>query len=147
MGKMVFEKPLKKARNPISIIPYVSSVAFKDFENIVPDFFPTRRLVLFELALLVALRRVMSAEGLARAEYSQKTIDGTLHMICSRGGCGEEEHYDGEGASTMSNPLDLRTLDARLAAGAYPHTLGPDAVVAWFDESVALVLHLSLIHI
>lgn len=92
-------------------------------------------------ACRVALRRVMSAEGLARAEYSQKTIDGTLHMICSRGGCGEEEHYDGEGASTMSNPLDLRTLDARLAAGAYPHTLGPDAVVAWFDESVALVLH------
>ena len=37
MGKMVFEKSLKKARNPISIIPYVSSVAFKDFENINSD--------------------------------------------------------------------------------------------------------------
>ena len=37
MGKMVFEKPLIKARNPISIIPYVSSVAFKDFENINSD--------------------------------------------------------------------------------------------------------------
>ena len=34
MGKMVFETPLKKARNPISIIPYISGLAFKDFESI-----------------------------------------------------------------------------------------------------------------
>lgn len=33
MGKMVFETPLKKARNPISIIPYISGLAFKDFES------------------------------------------------------------------------------------------------------------------
>ena len=34
MGKMVFETPIKKARNPISIIPYISGLAFKDFESI-----------------------------------------------------------------------------------------------------------------
>ena len=33
MGKMVFEKPLKKARNPISIIPYLSGVSYNDFAN------------------------------------------------------------------------------------------------------------------
>ena len=33
MGKMVFEEPLKKARNPISLIPYVSSAKYNDFEN------------------------------------------------------------------------------------------------------------------
>jgi len=33
MGKMIFETPLKKARNPISIIPFVSTAKFKDFEN------------------------------------------------------------------------------------------------------------------
>lgn len=33
MGKMVFEKPLKKARNPISIIPYLSGVSYNDFSN------------------------------------------------------------------------------------------------------------------
>lgn len=31
MGKMVFEKPLKKARNPISIIPYLSGFRQHDF--------------------------------------------------------------------------------------------------------------------
>ena len=31
MGKMVFEKPLKKARNPISIIPYLSGFRQQDF--------------------------------------------------------------------------------------------------------------------
>ena len=33
MGKMIFEKPLDKARNPISIIPYTSIAKFKDFEE------------------------------------------------------------------------------------------------------------------
>ncbi|MBT7654386.1 MAG: carbohydrate binding family 9 domain-containing protein, partial [Flavobacteriaceae bacterium] len=33
MGKMIFEKPLKKAQNPISIIPYLSTAKFEDFEN------------------------------------------------------------------------------------------------------------------
>ena len=33
MGKMIFEKPLKKARNPISLIPYISGIAQKDFLN------------------------------------------------------------------------------------------------------------------
>lgn len=31
MGKMVFETPLEKGRNPISLIPYLSSAAQKDF--------------------------------------------------------------------------------------------------------------------
>ena len=31
MGKMIFEKPLKKARNPISVIPYISGISFNDF--------------------------------------------------------------------------------------------------------------------
>jgi len=31
MGKMIFEKPLKKARNPISVIPYTSGISFNDF--------------------------------------------------------------------------------------------------------------------
>ena len=31
MGKMVFETPLKKARNPIALIPYVSGATQKDF--------------------------------------------------------------------------------------------------------------------
>ena len=31
MGKMIFEKSLKKARNPISLIPYISGIAQKDF--------------------------------------------------------------------------------------------------------------------
>ena len=34
MGKMVFEKPLKKARNPISIIPFLSAAKNEDFENV-----------------------------------------------------------------------------------------------------------------
>ena len=38
MGKMIFEKPLKKAQNPISIIPYLSSAKFEDFENNISDF-------------------------------------------------------------------------------------------------------------
>lgn len=33
MGKMVFETPLEKGRNPISLIPYISSAAQKDFVN------------------------------------------------------------------------------------------------------------------
>ena len=33
MGKMIFETPLKKARNPISLIPYLSGAAFNDFAN------------------------------------------------------------------------------------------------------------------
>ena len=33
MGKMIFEKPLKKARNPISVIPYISGISFNDFIN------------------------------------------------------------------------------------------------------------------
>ena len=33
MGKMVFETPLKKATNPISVIPYLSGAALKDFEE------------------------------------------------------------------------------------------------------------------
>ena len=33
MGKMIFEEPLKKAQNPISIIPYLSAAKFEDFEN------------------------------------------------------------------------------------------------------------------
>ena len=33
MGKMVFEKPLKKARNPISVIPYLTGVTYQDFSN------------------------------------------------------------------------------------------------------------------
>ena len=33
MGKMIFETPLKKSRNPISIIPFVSGAAQKDFVN------------------------------------------------------------------------------------------------------------------
>ena len=33
MGKMIFEKPLKKARNPISLIPYISGITQKDFLN------------------------------------------------------------------------------------------------------------------
>ena len=31
MGKMVFEKPLKKTRNPISLIPYLSGISQKNF--------------------------------------------------------------------------------------------------------------------
>lgn len=31
MGKMIFEKPLKKARNPISLIPYLSGFRQQDF--------------------------------------------------------------------------------------------------------------------
>ena len=31
MGKMAFEKPLKKARNPLSFIPYLSASSLKDF--------------------------------------------------------------------------------------------------------------------
>ena len=33
MGKMVFEKPLKKARNPVSVIPYISGIDYDDFTN------------------------------------------------------------------------------------------------------------------
>ncbi len=33
MGDMIFEKPLGKSKSPISIIPYVTSSTFKDFEN------------------------------------------------------------------------------------------------------------------
>ena len=33
MGKMVFEKPLKKARNPVSVIPYISGIDYDDFIN------------------------------------------------------------------------------------------------------------------
>ena len=33
MGKMIFETPLEKGRNPISLIPYISSAAQKDFVN------------------------------------------------------------------------------------------------------------------
>jgi len=33
MGKMIFEKPLKKARNPISVIPYISGIDYNDFTN------------------------------------------------------------------------------------------------------------------
>ena len=33
MGKMVFETPLKKGKNPISLIPYLSSAAQNDFIN------------------------------------------------------------------------------------------------------------------
>ncbi len=33
MGDMVFEKPLGKSRTPLAIIPFVASVAAKDFEN------------------------------------------------------------------------------------------------------------------
>ena len=33
MGKMVFEKPLKKARNPVSVIPYISGIDYNDFTN------------------------------------------------------------------------------------------------------------------
>ncbi|OUW35088.1 MAG: hydrolase [Flavobacteriaceae bacterium TMED179] len=33
MGKMVFDKPLKKARNPLSVIPYISGMSQKDFLN------------------------------------------------------------------------------------------------------------------
>ena len=38
MGKMIFEKPLKKAQNPISIIPYLSAAKFEDFENNINNF-------------------------------------------------------------------------------------------------------------
>ena len=38
MGKMIFEEPLKKAQNPISIIPYISAAKFEDFENNTSDF-------------------------------------------------------------------------------------------------------------
>ena len=34
MGKMIFEKSLKKARNPLSFIPYISGIAQKDFLNL-----------------------------------------------------------------------------------------------------------------
>jgi len=37
MGKMVFESPLKKARNPISLIPYVSGASQKDFIEVTSD--------------------------------------------------------------------------------------------------------------
>ncbi len=33
MGDMIFEKPLKKSKSPISIIPYVNGITSKDFEN------------------------------------------------------------------------------------------------------------------
>ena len=33
MGTMVFETPLKKARNPISVIPYLSGASYNDFAN------------------------------------------------------------------------------------------------------------------
>ena len=33
MGKMFFEKPLKKARNPVSVIPYISGINYNDFTN------------------------------------------------------------------------------------------------------------------
>jgi len=33
MGKMVFETPLKKAKNPISLIPFLSGASYTDFEN------------------------------------------------------------------------------------------------------------------
>ena len=33
MGKMGFETPLKKARNPISLIPYLSGASYNDFAN------------------------------------------------------------------------------------------------------------------
>ena len=38
MGKMIFEKPLKKAQNPTSIIPYLSAAKFEDFENNINNF-------------------------------------------------------------------------------------------------------------
>ena len=38
MGKMIFEKPLKKAQNPISIIPHISAAKFEDFENNINNF-------------------------------------------------------------------------------------------------------------
>ena len=38
MGKMIFEKPLKNAQNPISIIPYLSAAKFDDFENNINNF-------------------------------------------------------------------------------------------------------------
>ena len=38
MGKMIFKKPLKKAQNPISIIPYLSTAKFEDFENNIRNF-------------------------------------------------------------------------------------------------------------
>ncbi len=33
MGDMIFEKPLGKSKSPISIIPYINTGAFKDYEN------------------------------------------------------------------------------------------------------------------
>ena len=33
MGKMVFETPLKRSRNPISVIPYLSGANYNDFAN------------------------------------------------------------------------------------------------------------------
>ena len=39
------------------------------FENIVPDFFPTRRLVFFELALLVAL-----------SDLPDESVEHVVHM-------------------------------------------------------------------
>ena len=33
MGKMIFKTPLKKARNPISIIPYLTGSSYNDFTN------------------------------------------------------------------------------------------------------------------
>ena len=33
MGDMIFEKPLGKSKSPISLIPYVNTGAFKDFEE------------------------------------------------------------------------------------------------------------------
>ena len=86
-----------------------------------------------------ALRRVMAVDGMACKQYDQGVIDNTFQMITIQGGCGEEEDYDGDHASTMSYPLDLRTLDARLEAGAYPTGQGPDTVADWFLSGVRLV--------
>ena len=37
MGDMIFEKPLGKSKSPISLIPYVNTIASKDFENDTDD--------------------------------------------------------------------------------------------------------------
>ncbi len=33
MGEMIFEKPLGPSKSPISLIPYINTIASKDFEN------------------------------------------------------------------------------------------------------------------
>ena len=37
MGDMYFEKPLGKSKSPISLIPYINTGAFDDFENHTDD--------------------------------------------------------------------------------------------------------------